>query len=237
MSLKEIVNSLLNPLNVQIKKYPDKHLGRRIRLIKHFNINKIFDIGASVGNYGKTLKKLGYDGTIISCEPISSVYQKLNKNSKRYKNWIAQNYALGDNDMETYINISGNSDSSSILNILPNHLNSSEGSKYVNKEKIQVKKLDTIFPEFYKPGDNIMIKIDTQGFEKQVLDGGQLSLPNIKGIQIEMSFIPLYEGGILFSEMKSYLESKGYELYSIETGFTDPKTGRLLQMDGIFFRP
>jgi hypothetical protein len=48
---------------------------------------------------------------------------------------------------------------------------------------------------------------------------------------------PLYEGEILLTEMIGYLSHKGYALMSLEHGFTDPTTGQLLQVDGIFFRP
>jgi len=51
-----------------------------------------------------------------------------------------------------------------------------------------------------------------------------------------LSFIPLYEGGILFEEMRTNLKKMGFEIYYISPGFSDPRTGRMLQADGIFFR-
>ena len=79
-----------------------------------------------------------------------------------------------------------------------------------------------------------MIKIDTQGYEKNVIDGATESLNNIKIIQLEMSILPLYENEILFIEMINYLDKKGFQLFSLENGFSDLTTGQLLQVDGIF---
>jgi FkbM family methyltransferase len=220
----------------EIKSYPSTDLKRRMSLVNHFKINKVFDIGASTGNYALTMRKFGFEGEIISFEPLSKSFNILKQNANNDKNWKAINIALGNSDEETYINIAGNFDSSSLLEMLPDHLNSAPESLYLGKEKIKINKLDTIFNKYYKKDDCVYIKIDTQGFEKQVLEGAEKSLTTIKGLQLEMSIIPLYEGGILFLEMISFLNSNGFDLYSIENGFYDKDTGQLLQFDGIFFK-
>jgi hypothetical protein len=51
-----------------------------------------------------------------------------------------------------------------------------------------------------------------------------------------MSIEPLYSDEIPYLEMLGYLDGMGFTLASIEPGFGDPVTGRMLQMDGIFFR-
>lgn len=78
------------------------------------------------------------------------------------------------------------------------------------------------------------MKIDVQGFERQVLAGATEILPQVKGIQLELSLVPLYESQPIYREMIKFLEKLGYELYALVPGFTEHKTGKLLQMDGIF---
>jgi hypothetical protein len=51
-----------------------------------------------------------------------------------------------------------------------------------------------------------------------------------------MSLAPLYEGQLLFPELLDRVLGLGFELWSIEPGFVEPATGRLLQLDAIFFR-
>ena len=80
------------------------------------------------------------------------------------------------------------------------------------------------------------MKLDTQGFERNVLVGAAQSLQKIQGIQIEMSLLELYKGQMLFVETIAYLEQLGFKLYSLENGFYDKNTGQLLCLDGIFFR-
>ena len=80
------------------------------------------------------------------------------------------------------------------------------------------------------------MKLDVQGFEHKVLQGAGQVLRRVAGIQLELSLVPLYDGEHLFHPMLHDLEERGYELWSVIPGFVDPDTGRLLQLDAIFFR-
>jgi FkbM family methyltransferase len=167
---------------------------------------------------------------------LLSAYSIIEEKSRKNNKWSTVNIALGDFDGESFINVSDNSVSSSLLNMLPKHLNSAPSSKYISKEKIVVNKLDTIYNDYCSDNENIYLKIDTQGFEKQILDGALNSLKNIKGVQLELSIIPLYEVTHSYSEIITFLNDLGFELYSIESGFSDINSGQLLQIDGIFYR-
>lgn len=236
MKIIKLTNKVLNPIGAQLVKYPYSDINRRLKLLEFFKINKVFDVGANIGRYVIDLRSLGFKGEVISFEPLSKTFKALENNSKKDIHWTALNYALGDKDLTTEINISSNTDSSSLLEMLPSHLESAPQSEYIGKEKIKLHKLDTVFKEFYNQNDQIYMKLDTQGFEKNVLDGAQDSLEKIKGIQIEMSLKPLYKGGILYLEIIDLMKSNGFELYSLENGFSNPNTGQLLQVDGVFFR-
>ena len=69
-----------------------------------------------------------------------------------------------------------------------------------------------------------------------ILKGASQSLHKIIGLQIELSLVEMYKNEVLFEEMIAYLKDKGFALYGVEPGLINVKTGRLLQMDGIFFR-
>jgi FkbM family methyltransferase len=180
------------------------------------------------------MRELGYSKKIISFEPLKEAFEILKKASSGDNNWEIHQYALGNENVKSSINVANNSGSSSILNMLPSHIKSAPLAQYIDKEEIEIKKLDSIINSFGSNLGNIMIKIDTQGYEKNVLDGAEESLKFIKVIQLEMSLVPLYENEILFLEMISHLSEKGFELYSLENGFSDKTTGQLLQADGIF---
>ncbi|HEY8164959.1 MAG TPA: hypothetical protein VIF83_05325, partial [Gemmatimonadaceae bacterium] len=62
------------------------------------------------------------------------------------------------------------------------------------------------------------------------------SLESIVGIEMELSLTPLYEGETLLPEMIQKLDERGFVLMSLDPAFSDPATGRLLQVDATFFR-
>ena len=80
------------------------------------------------------------------------------------------------------------------------------------------------------------LKIDTQGFERSVLAGAEQTVPRLVGLQLELSFVTLYEGGILADEAISWCYDRGFVLVGLDQGFTDPG-GAVLQADGVFLRP
>jgi hypothetical protein len=120
--------------------------------------------------------------------------------------------------------------------MLPAHLKSAPESAYVGKEEITVSRLDSVFSKYHRQGDRTFLKLDAQGYERKILEGASLSMTDILGIQLEMSIEPLYNNEMPYLEMLGYLAGMGFTLASVEPGFGDPVSGRMLQMDGIFFR-
>lgn len=233
LGLKRLVNSVTG---FDIIKYPSPDLDRRLKLIRHHNIDAIIDVGANVGQFGGYMRSLGFKGRIISFEPMKSAFAKLERYSKNDPLWEVHNCSLGERDGHATINISENSVSSSLLNNLPVLTDNAPQAKFVKTEDIQIKKLDTVFGSLNLEGKNIYVKIDTQGYEDKVLQGAEDSLQYIAGMQIEMSLIPSYEGSSDFKALSSTLENKGFKLTAIENGFYDKETGYQLEIDGIFFR-
>jgi FkbM family methyltransferase len=219
-----------------ILKFPTGSLKIRIDLMRKFNVGLILDVGANTGQYAANVRCAGYTGDIVSFEPLNEAFNLLSHKTDRDHKWSAVQIGLGDFDGESVINVSKNLVSSSILNIRKEHTDAAPESKYIAQEKIVIQKLDSIFSNYKKNGVNTFLKIDTQGFEKEVITGAIKSLGEIVGIQVEMSLVELYEGELMFDEMKKMIESHGFELYYLEPGFSNPMTGKLMQVDGIFFR-
>jgi FkbM family methyltransferase len=235
-SLLKLKRAFNAALGIEIVKYPTHELDRRIKLLQHHSIDVIFDIGANIGQYGGEMRNLGFKGQILSFEPMKSAFQKLEKNAAGDSNWRVFNYSLGERDGQTTINVAKNSVSSSLLDHLPQLTESAPQAAFVEKETIEIKKLDSVFDSLNVSGKNIYLKIDTQGYEEMVLLGAEKTLEKVTGIQIEMSFIPSYDGAMTFDIMKTKLNTLGFELVALENGFYDKKTGKQLEVDGIFYR-
>ena len=220
----------------QVKRYPDTDLRRRMMMIAKMNTDLILDVGANTGQFGLEMRKLGYKGRLISFEPLSEAYHILEKNTAGDCNWQTYNYAIGSKNGSADIYLSENSYSSSLLEILPEHLLAEPGSRVTGKEKIAVKRLDSFMNEITFQEKNIMLKIDTQGYEKEVIAGAGEFIGKIKLIMTELTFTTLYLGQPLYNEMVDLLKINGFELWSIENGFYNPVNGKLLQADGIFVK-
>lgn len=233
LKIKHKFNALTG---LEIVKYPTPELDRRIKLLQHYNIDVIIDIGANIGQYGSEMRNIGYKGRIISFEPTSEAFEKLSKTSKNDSNWEIHHSSLGERDGKTTINISKNSVSSSLLESLPELTESAPNASFVKKEEIDIKKLDSIFDTLNINDKNIYLKIDTQGYESLVLDGAKESLKKISGIQLEMALIPSYDGGITFQEMTTKLNNLGFKLVTVESGFYDKISGKLMEVDGVFYK-
>ncbi len=236
--LKTFVRNGLRRIGYDIVRYhpaTDDRL-RKKKLMENYNIDIVMDVGANVGKYGVELRSIGFDGRIISFEPLSEAFSELEKKADQDDQWFAENFALGNKNEIAEINIAGNSLSSSLLDMLPVHVKSAPESEYIGKEKIEVKKMDSVFDQYCSKQDNILLKIDTQGFEKHVIEGASKSLKFIDTIQMEMSLIPLYKDEMLCMDLIKILNGLGYSLVHLEHVFSDIRTGRLLQVDGIFHR-
>ena len=236
MFLKSI-RTLIRGYGYDVIKYNHRSnpIARRVKLMSQYKIDLVFDVGANTGQYATNLRTLGYRGRIVSFEPLTSAYKSLVSLADEDPLWYTVNIALGDQDGKAEINIASNSQSSSILDMLPSHTNSAPDSAYVGKEEITIRKIDTIIDEYRRPANTLYLKIDAQGYEKTIIQGAINSLDKITGIQLEVSLIPLYKGEALLADMIDYMSTQGYTLMSLEPGHGDPSTGQLLQVDCIFF--
>jgi FkbM family methyltransferase len=209
-----------------------------VKQLESRQVDVVFDVGANSGQYAIDLRRAAYKGRIISFEPLSEPFSLLERNASRDPLWHCRQYALGDVDGTISINVAGNDGaSSSVLPMLKSHQDAFPPANYIGTEEVPIRRLDSVAPEFLRPTDFAFLKIDVQGFEKQVIAGGK-SIVNdrIVGMQVELSFLPLYEGDMLIREAFDLVYSLGFTLTGLLPGFTDPRSGRMLQADGIFFR-
>jgi FkbM family methyltransferase len=239
MLINELVKSIFYKLGFDLKRLSvnSNTSYQLLKCLEHFNIELVLDIGANRGQFASELVSFGYKGWIVSFEPLSLPHQKLCAAASANRKWtVHERCAIGDINGEIDINVSGNSVSSSILPILNAHVSASADSIFIGLERVPIFRLDTLAPSYLQNSNRFFIKIDTQGFEWQVLDGGPEALSEASGVLCELSLTQLYENQHLWLELIQRLESLGFTLWSIQDGFTDPSTGRTLQVDAVFFR-
>jgi Methyltransferase FkbM domain len=124
-----------------------------------------------------------------------------------------------------------------LLTMLDSHIEGAPESKVIGKESVQVFPLNEIAPSYMVNAKNVFLKIDVQGFEQEVLKGASDILSKAKGIEMEISLIPLYQNQTwLLPQVLEFMKLNGFTPYSIVPAFTDEKTGKVLQCNGIFFK-
>lgn len=205
-------------------------------ILRTFNINSILDVGANEGQFASKLLNLGYTGHIYSFEPLHAIYSKLHKKTAGYSNWSAINMGVGSKEEELVINVAENFESSSILEVDNKSIEVEPATRTTHQEKIKVTTIDAFIAGHKNLNNEVLLKLDIQGYEMEALKGALENLNRFKLIQVELSFVQVYKGGPLYKEVINFLEEKNYEFFTFIPAFVDSKTGRMLQADGIFVR-
>jgi FkbM family methyltransferase len=234
-----MLKKIFNLVGLQVQRYqPLSDASAQIyQAIKKVKTDVLLDIGANTGQFASEIRQKGYGGKIISFEPLVNARKKLIENASKDANWsVHEQAAIGDHNGFIDINISKNSVSSSILPMLSSHSDAEGNSVYIGSERTPIITLDSVADAYLNDSSNCFIKIDTQGYESQVLDGAINTLKKAKGILCELSLVPLYEGQHLWKEIIERFEKEGFVLWSLHKAFTDKRNGRTLQMDAVFLR-
>ena len=205
------------------------------RLFRGSTSITLIDAGANKGNFTRALNMLCPLSNAILIEPIEVLAENLRADAS-FSRFHVIDCALSDFDGEIKMNLFPSApDMSSALAIDLSVENMAEITK---SAPIQVnrpaRKLDTVvaeFPEF--PID--LLKIDVQGLEHVVIQGGTATLARTKAVFTEVSFRPLYTGSSLFFDVHRSLTSLGFILTDLEPGFRT-RSGEILQADALFVR-
>ncbi len=240
MSLQHRLRLGLRRLGVDVERYPvSDPMYSVVRLLAHFGIDCVVDVGANSGGYASTIRSLGYSGRIVSLEPLSGPFGLLAAQAATDPRWEALRVAAGNEDGEIRINIAGNGGaSSSVLAMLDTHANAAPESCYVGTEVVPQRRLDGLLPELGIDSSHpAFLKLDVQGYEAAVLDGAVelFGAGAVTGLQMELSLVPLYAGAITYKEGLDRAERLRMSPMGLIPGFSDPLSGRLLQVDAVFF--
>jgi FkbM family methyltransferase len=208
-----------------------------VAVLERFGITCVLDVGANAGQYGSLLRAWGYPGRIVSFEPLSAAHARLEQRAAADPDWrVAARMAIGAQDGEATIEVSAESDMSSILPQTDLLRRVSPSSRVIGRETVPIRRMDGLVEDYLKPGEGVFLKIDTQGYEAQVLAGARRLLPQLRGIQLEMSLVRCYQGERDFRELFDELGNSGFSPWLFFPGYFEHKLARQLQIDGVFMR-
>ncbi|MEM6794096.1 MAG: FkbM family methyltransferase, partial [Acidobacteriota bacterium] len=189
------------------------------RLLERYGVEALFDVGANVGMSAQAVRRGGFAGTIVSFEPVSHLFSALEKAASADPLWEVENVALGAGPGRATIHVSGgHAGASSLLEMTENVRRHAPDQRVVGSEEIDVSTLDLMLEKHYPQGERCFLKLDVQGFEKRVLEGGSRALDRVVGIKCEMSVVENYRDETLMTEMFPYLYDLGFRLLHVEGG-------------------
>lgn len=186
-------------------------------LFRDLRIDCVLDVGANRGQYRDFLReRVGFDGWIVSFEPVPQTVALLRARAATDPRWLIQGYALGSEDGRQPINV-----------MKPDFLSSfrtpdyakvrlyTERDVFDHVESVEVRALDSVIGDLrsgHSTMNNPYLKLDTQGFDLEVIRGASATLPEIRALQTELSVRPLYEQAPSYREMLDALTERGFDI-------------------------
>lgn len=219
ISLKPAINRLLYPLNLRISRaykgrFTGLHLFSDLRVLIDAKSPVCLDVGANVGQTIENLQRT-FRALIHSFEPAKKTFAVLR--SRGYGDRVhLHNHALGRNcEQREFINYSG----STLSSLLPVHTGEQNPFREVAERDREVVRVETVdsFLDRHDIARVHLLKVDTQGFDLDVLQGARHSLQQgrISYVLVEVNFAQLYDGQASAADIFGYLQRHDMQLIDL----------------------
>jgi len=222
--MKQILKSFLHGFGLDLVTYRPF-----LELLPEWNIKTVLDVGANIGQFGVQLRQAGYRGHIVSFEPTREAFQRLQTRCRKDSSWEAVNMALGHETKSESVQIPSDSRLTSFLPPLRDH-------NFVKKEQLQITRLDEWLNQRSLDLPKTCLKLDVQGFEKEILLGCGDFLCDFGAIIVELAFCKSYQGQAHAGEMINFLQSNGFSIWATRRGLWTPQGNREMEFDALFKR-
>lgn len=210
----------------------------------------IFDVGANVGSTLGEFKDWWSASTVHCFEPQEECWESLEKQASQYasKEAIINRHAVGSvsNVNATFYSHDITSGQSGFNKINTNSLDSVHLNKLSDSDAVQEyeetlnheREVKIVRLDDYMSTSEIahvdLLKIDTQGYEPEVLEGLGQRLSDVDVVITELMFYDYYERSLSFSDIERFLLPAGFHLYDINHIAKNPMNGRTDWVDVIY---
>lgn len=194
----------------------------------------IYDVGANEGQFAIGALEAFPSAVIHSYEPGREAFQRLKRGFVGNPRMRLANLALGESAGMAELRVTNTDQSSSLLRLHQHHIEAYPHVREIRTEEVRV---STLADEFraLAPARPVLLKIDTQGFELEVLRGSEAVLDRIDWIVLETSTVPMYSGEAVFAEVAAWLTGRGFSFRTpVEIHLTTGE--RPCQFDALFVR-
>lgn len=183
-------------------------------VLRRITCNSVIDIGANRGQFSLIARGLFPTARIFAFEPLPSaalVFRQIHKADERV---VLHEAAIGPERGRMQLHISNADDSSSLLPITDRQISTFPGTEEKGQVEVAVGPLGewVTVQDLQAPA---LLKIDTQGFELEVLRGCNDLLALFQWVYVESSFVELYGGQALAGDVVYYLVNRGFNFSGI----------------------
>lgn len=234
---KKLLKFFINKLGFEIfsiKRSPKHNL---LGLIK-YPIRSIIDVGANNGQFAKVFVPFFPEAEFYCIEPLPDVFNQLTSWAIQQKGKVKTfNYAIGDSQgiSEMILHVDHNY-SSSLLKTTEYATSFYPQMKRQSPISVNVTTLDSLVNDLSTPlVDDILIKLDVQGYEDRVIRGGIDTFRKARACILEINIDHLYEYQANFRDLTNLLYNMGYR-YIGNIDQTYAKDGHVLFIDSVFIR-
>jgi FkbM family methyltransferase len=237
--MKEFIRQGLHSLGLEMYRYPDacERVEPHLKvLLRRHPVDLMIDVGANVGQFGREIRALNPGVPLYSFEPNPPVFQELQALAASDPLWRTFNVALGAEEGEITLNVTASDDFSSVL--APNALGQElyrQSVRSAGQVQVRMRRLDDVFREAGGDQRNILFKMDTQGYDKQVMLGGTEVLRRSAIVLTECSIQPIYEAGLAFIDALNFMTDAGFVLSGCFPLGRDAR-GALIEVNCAFVR-
>ncbi len=205
------------------------------RWLGTLGIQTVLDIGANRGQYYGQIRSLLPDATVHSFEPLADCFAELERAGASDPLFHAHPYGLGAGGGTRSMNRSSFAQSSSLLPMASAHKDAFPHSRGETVVEVEVRRLDDVAQDL-AIRTPLLVKIDVQGSEAEVIEGGEATLASAGVLIVETSYRVLYTGQPLFADVHDRLIGMGFVFQGNLGQLLDPRDGAILQGDSIFVK-
>ena len=226
------------------------HLGLDIRRVRHVPshtllglrerpIRSVIDVGANVGQFARTMRRIFPDATLYCFEPLGGSFAELESWARAQPTDAVRPFRMALGDAVGTVPMHHHVEFSPASSILAStHELDEQFPKTRAKavEEVPLSTLDAVLGELETPPvEEILLKIDTQGYEEPVLRGAARTLKRVRACIVEVTLDPLYAGQSTFEGILGELSRHGLEYRgNLEQAYAED--GHVIFLDAVFVR-
>ncbi len=201
-------------------------------ILPGLQLHTVVDIGASRGQFALCIRRLYPQARIYSFEPLSKPARSWTRNFSSDARATLFRKAVAARSGSATMNVSRWDVSSSLLPFAQAQHDNFPLTEEASREVVETTTLEECIGE-QDLQDPALLKLDVQGYELSALQGCGALLDRFRYVYVEASFIELYVGQALASEVVSFLLSRGFRLMCV-ANLSHGKSIRPIQADFLF---